>query len=200
MDDQQRNLIIAVAVSIAILLGFQYFLARPTPTHAPTQQTAQTHNAPSPAAMAPGAAVPTAPGTAPSAEPGAAPSATGAAAPVQAKSRAEILAAQPRVAIRTPRLQGSISLIGARVDDLTLVNYHETTDPKSPEIFLLSPDGTEHPYFVQFGWAPSDPKTKVPGADAHWTSAGGELTPQHPVELSWDNGEGRRFIRTYSVD
>ena len=137
MDDQQRNLIIAVAVSIAILLGFQYFLARPTPTHAPAQQhTAQTNNAPA-TATAPGAAVPSAPG--------AVPGATGAAVPVQAKSRAEILASQPRVTISTPRLHGSISLIGARVDDLTLVNYHETIDPKSPEIFLLSPDGTEHP-------------------------------------------------------
>jgi YidC/Oxa1 family membrane protein insertase len=198
--DQQRNLIIAVALSIAILLAFQFFIAQPNLHHQQAQKTQTTEQTtqPSkqPSTIAPGT---TAPSTQPAPGTAAAPGAT-SAAPIGAAPRAEVLAKSPRVAIDTPQLHGSINLVGARVDDLTLVNYHETIDPKSPEIVLLSPNGTEHPYFVQFGWAPADPKTKVPGPDARWTSAGGKLTPQHPVELSWDNGEGLRFTRTYTVD
>ena len=57
-----------------------------------------------------------------------------------------VIAEQPRVKIDTPRLHGSINLLGGRLDNLTLVNYHETVDPKSPEVVLLSPAGTENPY------------------------------------------------------
>jgi len=189
MDEQQRNLIIAVAVSIAILLGFQFFFARPPVQRAP-QQTAGQATAPAsaPSAQTPGVVAPVVPGTA------------GATATPGVAPREQVLTEAPRVKIRTPRLNGSIDLIGARIDDLTLVNYHETTDPKSPEIVLLAPDGTEHPYFLQFGWVASDAKVKLPGPETRWTSTGGELTPDHPVELKWDNGDGLTFIRSYSVD
>ena len=65
---------------------------------------------------------------------------------------------------------------------------------------LLAPDGSEHPYFVELGWVASDPKVKVPGPGTKWTSGGGELTPDHPVELRWDNGEGLTFVNRIAVD
>src|SRR5215472_13824587 len=132
MDEQQRNLIIAVALSIAILLGFQYFFGqRPVAPPAPTQTTEQQHatNQPDTATTAPAAT----------------------AAPI--RPRIDVIAAGKRVAIDTPRVKGSINLVGARLDDLTLRDYHETADKNSPEIDLLSPDGTEHPYYVDFGWS-----------------------------------------------
>jgi YidC/Oxa1 family membrane protein insertase len=187
--DQQRNLIIAVALSIAILLGFQFFFEKP---HIQQAQQAQQQAQQAPPAQ-PGQSTGTSPGTT-------APAAPGAAAPGQAESRDKVLGESPRVAIDTPRLHGSIDLTGARIDDLTLVNYHETTDPKSPEIVLLSPDGSQHPYFVQFGWVPKDNDVKLPGPDARWTASGGALAPDHPVDLAWDNGEGLKFMRHYAVD
>ena len=57
-----------------------------------------------------------------------------------------------RVAIDTPMLDGSIALKGAKLDDLRLKKYRETTDPKSPEIVLLAPKSTDYPYYAQFGW------------------------------------------------
>jgi YidC/Oxa1 family membrane protein insertase len=182
--DQQRNLILAIVLSAAILFGFQYFFQRQAPPH-PAQTTTQGE-----APTAPGSA--TAPGTA------TAPTAT--AAPTVALPRAEALAAAARVKIETPRLNGSINLVGARFDDLTLVNYHETTDPKSAEIELLSPSGAEHPYFAQFGWTAADAGTKIPDDETRWTTSDATLTPAHPVELAWDNGQGLRFVRHYAVD
>ena len=123
------------------------------------------------------------------------------AAPVHAaETRDAALAEQPRVKIDTPRLHGSIDLLGARLDDLTLANYHETVDPKSPEVVLLSPPGTQDPYLAEFGWVAVGPDAKVPGPQTRWTETGGQLTPTNPVTLTWDNGQGLLFTRTISVD
>src|SRR5271170_4374522 len=142
----QRNLLLAIVLSVAILVAFQYLFEkmRPVPAPAPTQVTA-TQSAPStpvPGTAAPGAA----PGVAAPA------STTGGSATAPApETREAALAEQPRVRINTPRLHGSIALTGGRIDDLTLANYHETVDPKSPEVVLLWPTGTADPYFAEFG-------------------------------------------------
>ena len=189
---EQRNLIIAIALSIAILLGFQFFFEQPrVQQHAeqvpPAQQTTPQGTPAPPGALS---NAPTVPG--------------GPAAPAQttspAESRAAALAASPRVKINTPRLHGSIALTGGRIDDLTLAQYHETVDPKSPEIVLLSPFGSPSPYFAEFGWVPGNQSVKVPGDDTPWTASGGELTIKTPVTLSWENGAGLRFTRVYSID
>jgi len=196
MDEQQRNLIIAIALSLAILFAFQFFFSRPQPQQQP--QEAQQQAAP---------AAPSAPSAAQAPAPVA--SGTAGAAPAGALPRADVLQQSPRVRIATPTLSGSINLVGARIDDLTLRNYRcsnpctpaETADPTSPEIVLLAPDGTEHPYFIQLGWvAGSGSKAKLPGPDTRWTSDGGTLAPDRPVELTWDNGEGVTFVQHIALD
>ncbi|MDB5410682.1 MAG: oxa1 [Rhodospirillales bacterium] len=194
----QKNLVIAIALSIAILLGFQYFFEQPKLQREQAEQAkiAQQQNAsgtPGPAANAPSA--PGAPGTA------GAPTAGSAVVP-SAQSRAEALKAAPRVKIETAKLHGSINLRGGRIDDLTLAEYHETTDPQSPEIELLSPIGGPNPYLAEFGWVPgtANAGVKVPDEATEWTATGGPLTSKTPVTLSWDNGAGLRFTRTISVD
>jgi YidC/Oxa1 family membrane protein insertase len=116
--------------------------------------------------------------------------------------RAEALATSPRVPIDTPSLRGSIALKGGRLDDLALSKYRETVDPKSPPIFLLSPTGTADPFYAEFGWTPGgNAKVAVPGPDTVWKQAGsGALTANHPITLTWDNGQGLEFRRTISVD
>ncbi len=184
MDEQQRNLLIAIGLSLAILLVFQFVFSHPKPAQQPAQQT--TAAAPAPQAQAPAQAPPT-------------PGMSGAP-PANAVSRPEALAQSPRVRINTPTLHGSIDLKGARIDDLTLIQYRETVDPASPEIELLSPDGSAQPYFVQLGWVAGGDGVKLPSPDTLWTSSGGDLTPDHPVELRWDNGAGVTFVRRYEVD
>jgi YidC/Oxa1 family membrane protein insertase len=133
----------------------------------------------------------------PQAAPSAAPSA-GATQPT--RTRDEALAQSPRVAIDTPRLHGSIALKGGRLDDLVLKDYHETVDPASPQVVLLSPSGGPEAHFAEAGFTAADSGVKLPGYDTVWQSDGGPLSVDHPVTLTWDNGAGLVFKRTFSVD
>jgi YidC/Oxa1 family membrane protein insertase len=185
---EQRNLLIAIVLSVGILVAFQFAFERMRPAQPPgnvpgTPVTSSPSPATGSATPSPGAS--TAPGV----------------APMQAaQTREAALAEQPRVKIITPRLHGSIDLMGARLDDLTLANYHETVDPKSPEVVLLSPPGTENPYLAEFGWVAANPEVKLPGPQTRWSASGASLTPTSPVTLTWDNGQGLFFTRTVSVD
>ncbi|MGH7052755.1 MAG: membrane protein insertase YidC [Stellaceae bacterium] len=180
---EQRNLLIAIVISVVILIGFQFVYERfappPAPTHHPTTSA--------PAAPPPSAAAPRVPST--------------ATAPAKPETRAAALASEPQIAIGTPRLHGSIDLQGARFDNLTLADYHVSVSPKSPEVVLLRPSGTKNTYFARFGWAAGGSGVKVPGPDTVWQAATQEpLTPTHPVVLTWDNAAGLRFTKTISVD
>jgi YidC/Oxa1 family membrane protein insertase len=133
------------------------------------------------------------------------PAATSPAAPIIAQSpaarveRTEALADAPRIPIETPRLHGSLSLAGARIDDLMLADYYETTAHEK-QVTLLSPAGSADPFYVEFGWT-ADGGLALPTAQTVWTGAAGQkLTPQSPVTLTWDNGAGLSFTRTISVD
>jgi len=193
---EQRNLLIAIVLSVGILIAFQFAFERLRPPQppAPSGGTAVTapattgptsHSAPPVPAGASNAPAAPAPG----------------AAPTHAfETRQAALTEQPRVKIATPRLHGSIDLLGGRFDDLTLANYHETVDPKSPEVELLSPPGMQDPYLAEFGWVAGNPDVKVPGPQTRWTASGGPLTPTSPVTLTWDNGQGLLFSRVISVD
>ncbi|MDB5601151.1 MAG: rane protein insertase YidC, partial [Xanthobacteraceae bacterium] len=144
---------------------------------------------------APGA--PPTPGTAPQV-----PGQGGATTPVQIMTREAVLAAAPRIPLETPRLRGSIALKSGRIDDLSLSQYRETVDKNSPPIVLLSPSGSPHPFYAEFGWVPSSTAPiKLPGTDTVWQQVGsGSLTIDRPVTLAYDNGEGLEFRRTISVD
>jgi YidC/Oxa1 family membrane protein insertase len=111
-------------------------------------------------------------------------------------------AASPRVTIDTPSIKGSIALKGARIDDVTLVKYHETDDPKSPAVELLSPSGTNSPFYAEFGWlAANGAALKTPDASTLWQQEGsGSLTPSSPVTLKYGNGDGLTFRRVVSID
>mgnify|MGYP001003025810 CR=1 FL=1 len=117
-------------------------------------------------------------------------------------TREAIVAASPRVQIDTPTVRGSVSLRGGRLDDLALIKYRETVDPKSPPIVLLAPSGSPHPYYADFGWvAAAGSNVKVPTSDSVWTQVGsGTLGVNRPITLSFDNGEGLEFRRVMNVD
>lgn len=183
----QRNLLLAIVLSVLILVGSQWFMPHHPPAEAPSVPTAADNTAPG--STAPGTGAATVP-----------PSALGAAAAPPLRS--QVISEGKRLPIKTPSVHGSIALQGARLDDLTLIGYHETPSPSSPEITLLSPVGTQDPYYAEFGWVAADTSIKLPGADSVWSPGADqtELTPDHPIALAWDNGEGLRFVRTISVD
>ena len=156
-----------------------------------TQQTASTQNG---TPQAP-TGQPGAPGTQGTVQPGAP-----ATQPAQIVSRTEALARTPRVTFDTPELIGSINLKGARIDDVRLAKYRVTVDPKSDPVPVLSPVGSAHPYYAEFGWSPADPSIKVPGPDTLWTADRTTVAPGKPARLTWDNGQGLIFALDVSLD
>jgi len=181
MDDQNKNLILATALSFLVILGwFLLFPPQDSPTDSASQpRTEQVQQPPAEAAR---------------------PGATGDAAP---QSATEAAAETPRLTIDTPSLTGSISLLGGRIDQLALKRYRETLDPTSPLVNLLSPVGSGDPYYALFGWAPGGDLSfdDVPGPNTQWQVEGNQtLAPDAPVTLVWDNGKGLIFRREITVD
>jgi YidC/Oxa1 family membrane protein insertase len=122
----------------------------------------------------------------------------GADSPAAMRNRTAVIGETPRVAIGTPRLQGSINLKGARIDDLVLTQQRESMAKDSPPIRLLSPGGAPGAYFASFGW--SGDGVSVPNADTVWQASAPRLAPGSPVRLSWNNGQGLTYQINLSVD
>jgi len=180
---EQKNLILAIGLSLVVLFGSQFLITRLFPPTHPVATTSTTATATGSTTSTGTAAVPAAP------------------AAVAFKPRPEALAESPRVEIRSDALLGSIALTGGRLDDLTLARYRETVQRDSPLVVLLNPLGSQDAYFADFGWlADSTSKVKLPDANTRWTSDGPVLTPEHPLTLTWDNGEGLLFARKFELD
>jgi YidC/Oxa1 family membrane protein insertase len=195
MSDQ-KNLIIAIALSLAIMLGFQFFVDAPRQERMRAEQAAQ-KAATTQVTTPDGSSAPTAAGQVPGQAPGlsAMPSVPGAPV-VPGAAREAVVNQTPRVTIDGKRLRGSINLVGGRIDDVILPDYKETLAPDSPAITLLSPAGSPHAYYAEFGWtaAPGD-TTKLPGGQTRWTADREVLKPGETLNLRWDNGEGVVFTR-----
>lgn len=193
-----RNTILAVVLSGLVLIGWQYFFNIPQMERQRAQQQIQSQLANPQPGAAPANSPPATTNT--PGVPGAAPGQQPAAATIVSRDAA--IAAAPRIKIESPRVSGSISLKGARIDDVALNQFRETVDPKSPAIVLFSPSGTAAPYYAEFGWvAAAGSNVKIPDSNTQWTQEGtGSLTPSTPVTLKFDNGEGQTFRRTITVD
>jgi YidC/Oxa1 family membrane protein insertase len=185
MDDQNKNLILATALSFLVILVWFVLFPPPepeTPLSDP-EQTTQTQTAPS--------AVPVADGT------------TTATVETETPSDPSAVENAPRIGIETERLTGSISLVGGRIDDLKLKDYRTSLDADAPIVTMLSPQGTNDAYYAFQGWAAGSgiDASAVPGPDTEWSlSQGTTLGVDAPVTLTWDNGAGQIFSRTVSVD
>jgi YidC/Oxa1 family membrane protein insertase len=187
----QNNLFYAIALSVVVLITWQYFFATsfvgkqaaPSTSGVGGVASGTSIIRPQPPTIATSAAIPS-------------------PRPSEPLSRREVLARSSRVAIDTPRLKGSIALTGGRIDDLSLAQYRETSDPKSPAIELLSPSGSPQAFYAEFGWVDaSSSNMKVPTAETLWLQQGSDsLGVGRPVTLVWQNGQGLEFRRTISVD
>jgi YidC/Oxa1 family membrane protein insertase len=194
-QDNNRNLILAMALSILVIVGWNYFFATPQyqkehSAQVAMHQPAQTSN------HAPGS-TDSLPPRSPNAPPQGGPAAQ---SPQAASTRDAAIAATPRVPLDSQSLFGSINLAGARIDDVSFKNYRETPDPKSPNIVLLSPSGAPSPYYAEVGYVGANASTPLPNGQTVWKSDGGKLTSQTPITLTADNGHGLIFHRRIAVD
>jgi YidC/Oxa1 family membrane protein insertase len=186
MDEQNKNLILATALSFVVILIWFVMFPPPEP------ETRLDATTPSSAAATDGI-IPAAP----------ADSAVATGVAPAAETPPDALAAAPRIQIETPRLTGSISLLGGRIDDLKLKDYRTTRNEDATIVNLLSPQGTLDAYYALQGWAAGSgiEPDAVPGPDTPWAlESGSVLSADAPVTLSWDNGAGQVFGRTISVD
>ena len=176
MDDQNKNLLLATGLSFAVMLV--WFAIAPPQSPPPTVEEV-TDTSPV-AGTSGGSDVST----------------------NILSSNAKAVADADRIKINTPRLEGSLSLLAGRIDDLRLKDYTETIDEGSPIVTLLSAEGSANAYYGLNGWAAASgvEPTDVPGPNTLWSSTSKSLTPDSPVTLNWDNGKGLSFQRIISVD
>jgi YidC/Oxa1 family membrane protein insertase len=201
----QKNLILAIVLSVAIILLFQLMISPPAPKPVPQGQTPATQPAPpSTTPVTPGTpqTTPAPPGTPPTATP----PTPGVPPATQPKppTREEILKANPRVPIEAPRLVGSISLKGGMLDDITLKGYRETVAKNSADVHLLNPAamGKGRAYYTVFGWQPvaGAKPLELPNDNTVWQAQGGPLAPGKPVTLTWSSAQGLKFSRRFEID
>ena len=179
---ENRNVIIAVILSTAILIGWSMYFENPDEAQrkrleiqgkTETQTNIQKPETPQ----------------------------TTKANPTKAISRGEALKEGDRVSVENSNLAGSISLRGAIIDDIVLKNYRETLDKNSKPIVVLSPKKSDEGYFVESGWASTKSDIKVPDNNSIWQIKDGKkLTPTSPVTLEWNNREGIIFSKKIEVD
>ncbi len=181
MDDQNRNLILASALSFVVIIVWFVLFPPPEPVSVnpdtPEAQATQNQSLSLPSV-----------------------SETEQTAAPQAVSPAQ---EAPRIPIETDRLSGSISLKGGRIDDLSLLDYRVTLDEGANNVTLLRPVGESGAYYASFGWAAisGTAPDQVPTPDTIWSVEGNNaLSLDAPVTLTWTNDIGVQFRRVISVD
>ena len=174
--NEQRNLYLAIGISIAIIIFFQILL--PTqPIQSPPLEENETF------------------------EPATSIDGQSNQIVETIKSRKDVLSATNRVSFKNSSIEGSINLKGAIIDDLILSKYKTSLEPESNKIQLLLPDGTANPYYIETGWKElKNTNIDLPNLDTEWESDSLNLTPANPISLTWTNNQNVTFKVNYSID
>ena len=179
MNPETRNLVAAISLSMAVLIGYQLLFVEPKKDIAQNEnivkESNDSSNIPIPQNLDNGIV---------------------ASDTTEPKSSNKPV---PRISMISKEVSGSISLKGARIDDITLTQYKETLEPESELIKLLLKSNGDSPYFIEFGWSSPD-GIKVPNGKSLWKSSSNILSPDKNITLKWDNGENITFYQDISVD
>ncbi|CAI3923842.1 membrane protein insertase YidC [Commensalibacter communis] len=167
-----KRFFLATLLSVVLLFAFEYFTPKKEETHNTTQQVKQEQTK-----------LTTQKGESSSTQ-------------VVAEAGPDI-----RIPINANQVKGSLNLKGALLDDLVLKNYRETIQKDSPLVRVLSAPKTKDANYVQTGWVNAEhDTTKLPDINSVWKTDQKELTPEHPITMTWDNGQGVKFEKTISID
>ena len=176
MSDDLKSFCTAVILSVLVVLGVNYFFPKEKPAQTTTVEEA---------------AVDTATVSAEDAE----------NTQIVYSNTSDVLKQDERLPIKNDVLDGSIRLKGARFDNISLLKYKQTLADDSKNVVLFNPAKTQDAYFAEYGWLSSDTSLVLPDANTVWTVVGNQkLTPQTPVTLEWENGQGIKFINQISLD
>ena len=168
--DDKRNMIVFFVACIALLLVYDIFVNKPQIEKLKQAQEQAKINAPAVQEVT-----------------------------VQTLSRDQAITGGSRVQIQSETLNGSLNLIGGRIDDLSFNNYM-TTPGGNKIVNFLNPTNAPHSYYGDFGWVSNDPTMKVPSKTTRWTTDSATLKSGEGVTLSWNNGQGQVFTKNIALD
>ena len=171
--DNQKNLLLAVVFSLVILIGFDFFFA---PKKSEVNKVQVNENI----------SEETLDKNTPSIDSS------------LIKKSNEIKSSEKRIKFKANRIEGSINLFGATIDDIVLSDYFQTIEKKK-KIQVLQQESSNSPYFLRMGWASTDKSIELPDKNSLW-KANKENFNNEKIKLEWSNNKGLKIIREISFD
>ena len=177
MNQDNRNLVLAIVCSALLVIGYQIFFELPKQQALEEQALKEQKDL-----------ILTAPENN-----------TKSQKEVETSIKDDQIINAPRISIDTPSIEGSISLAGARIDDIVLKNYTQNLDPQSSRIRLFETLDKQKPYFAEFGWIGSEAED-LPNSSSIWTSNSSILEPGKPILLSYKSENNLKFERIFEIN
>ena len=171
--ENQKNLFLAIIISMAIIFGFQLLV--PQPERAPVSEDQTSEQSLVDLSLQ-------------------------GSSSGKIIARSEVIDNSGRVSFNNSKIKGSINLSGALIDDLILMEFQETLDPTSQLIEFLNPLGSENSYYIDTGWVSSDSSIELPSISSIWEADRNSIGINDPVKLSWTNSQDITFEKIVSLD
>ena len=171
--ENQKNLFLAIVISMAIIFGFQLLVPQPEKAPISEEQTFEEN------------------------------SVELSIQNTNTKiviNRDEVISSSGRVVFDNGKIKGSINLEGGFIDDLVLEEFRETLDPTSDLIEFLNPLGSQDAYYLDTGWVSSDSTLELPNNKSIWKTDKTSMGVDDPVKLFWTNSQGITFEKIISLD
>ena len=180
--DNQKNLLLAVVFSIAVLFGFDFFFGpnREVPLEKINDSQGAINSESPDIITSTDSETPSIKST---------PS-------LSEKQKSDYK--EKRVSFKAKRIEGSINLYGATIDEVILSDYFETIK-KEKKIRLLQKENSKSPYFLRMGWASTDKKLSLPEKESLW-NAKPKTNKNDPQEIEWISDQGLKINRKISFD
>ena len=170
--ENQKNLFLAIIISMAIIFGFQLLV--PQPERAPVTEDTNTQDSVSLDIQSATSAI--------------------------LLDRDQVLEETIRVKFDNSKIKGSINLEGGIIDDLVLEEYRETLDPTSDFITYLNPLGSQDAYYLDTGWVSPDSAIELPNNKSIWKADKSSIGMNDPVKLTWQNSQNITFEKIITLD
>jgi YidC/Oxa1 family membrane protein insertase len=170
--ENQKNLFLAIIISMAIIFGFQLLV--PQPERAPVTEENNAQETVSLDIQGTTSAI--------------------------LLDRDQVLEETVRVIFDNSKIKGSINLEGGFIDDLVLEEYRENLDPTSDFIGFLNPLGSEDAYYLDTGWVSPDSSIELPNNKSKWTADKSSIGINDPVKITWTNSQNITFEKIITLD
>ena len=170
--ENQKNLFLAIIISMAIIFGFQLLV--PQPERAPVTEDNNAQESVSLDIQSTSSAL--------------------------LLDREQVLEETLRVTFDNSKIKGSINLEGGIIDDLVLEEYRETLDPTSDFITYLNPLGSQDAYYLDTGWVSPDSTIELPNNKSFWKADKSSIGINDPVKLTWQNSQNIIFEKIITLD